>query len=100
MQIGLQDKRTEKYVPPPPPKYIEFSGQGVSLSSNKPGVDSKPIADVNLNVQAPQVDDKQPKTTIQIRLHTGKTTQITLNVSDKVSKIFDYVKRLAFCQKL
>lgn len=94
MQIGLDDKRTEKYVPPPPPKYIEFSGQGVSLSSNKPGgIESKPMGDVNLNVQAPKVDDGKPKTTIQIRLHNGKTTQITLNVTDKVAKLFEYVKR-------
>jgi len=93
LQIGLEDKRTEKYIPPPPPKYIEFSGQGVSLSNSKPGVESKPIGDINLNAQAPKVDDNKPKTTISIRLHNGKTTQLTLNFSDKVSKIFDYVKR-------
>ena len=51
------------------------------------------MGDVNLNVQAPRVDDNKPKTTIQIRLHNGKTTQLTLNISDKVSRIFEFVKR-------
>ena len=29
--VSLTDKRKEDYVPPPPPKYISFSGEGTSM---------------------------------------------------------------------
>ena len=32
LSVSLSDKTEEDYVPPPPPAYVEFSGQGVSLS--------------------------------------------------------------------
>lgn len=32
LSVSLSDKTEEKYVPPPPPAYVEFSGKGVSLS--------------------------------------------------------------------
>ena len=35
LSISLSDKTKEKYVPPPPPAYVEFSGQGVSFSEPK-----------------------------------------------------------------
>jgi UBX domain-containing protein 1 len=39
LSISLSDKTGEKFVPPPPPAYIEFSGEGVSLS--EPSKDPK-----------------------------------------------------------
>ena len=35
LSVSLSDKTEEEYVPPPPPAYVEFSGQGVSLSEPK-----------------------------------------------------------------
>jgi UBX domain-containing protein 1 len=32
LSVSLADKTSEKFVPPPPPAYVEFSGQGVSFS--------------------------------------------------------------------
>jgi UBX domain-containing protein 1 len=32
LSVSLSDKTSEKFVPPPPPAYVEFSGQGVSFS--------------------------------------------------------------------
>ena len=29
--IALEDKRQEKFIPPPPPAYVAFSGTGQSL---------------------------------------------------------------------
>lgn len=31
LSVKLEDRKTETYVPPPPPKYVEFGGSGVSL---------------------------------------------------------------------
>jgi hypothetical protein len=31
LSVSLSDKTQEKYVPPPPPAYIAFSGSGTSL---------------------------------------------------------------------
>jgi len=31
VSVGLEDKRKEMYTPPPPPKYVAYSGQGMSL---------------------------------------------------------------------
>ena len=33
VSVSLDDKTQEQYVPPPPPAYVQFSGQGVSLSA-------------------------------------------------------------------
>lgn len=29
--VALEDKRQEAYTPPPPPKYVAYSGQGLSM---------------------------------------------------------------------
>ncbi len=34
LSVSLSDKTGEKYVPPPPPAYIAFSGQGSSLGGS------------------------------------------------------------------
>ena len=33
LAVGLEDKRTQNYTPPPPPKYISFSGEGTSMGA-------------------------------------------------------------------
>ena len=33
VSVGLEDKRTQNYVPPPPPKYISFSGSGTTMGA-------------------------------------------------------------------
>lgn len=34
LSVSLSDKTGEKFVPPPPPAYIAFSGQGTSLGGS------------------------------------------------------------------
>ena len=31
VSVGLEDRRKDEYVPPPPPKYVAYSGAGVSM---------------------------------------------------------------------
>ena len=31
IDVTLEDKRGEKYTPPPPPKYVAYSGQGATM---------------------------------------------------------------------
>ena len=33
--IALEDRRKEKYIPPPPPKYVAYSGEGASLGGTQ-----------------------------------------------------------------
>jgi hypothetical protein len=35
LSIALDDQREYDYVPPPPPKYIPFSGEGVSMTDER-----------------------------------------------------------------
>ena len=59
--IALEDRRKEKKRLPTPPKYVAYSGEGMSIAQtqgvggavNKDSTDGKPV-----------VDDSQPKTTI------------------------------------
>ena len=42
LSVSLSDKTGQKYVPPPPPSYVAFSGSGTSLGGARTGqVDSK-----------------------------------------------------------
>ena len=57
----MEDRRKEKWIPPPPPKYVSYSGEGTGLGGaqaqggavNKDSVDGKP-----------NVDESAPKTNI------------------------------------
>ena len=54
--VALADKRSEDYVPPPPPKYISFSGAGQSMGEevkatggavNTAATGGKPVVDAS-----------------------------------------------------
>ena len=60
ISVGLEDRRQEAFTPPPPPKYVAYSGAGQSLG----GVQGVGLS-VNKNAGGlPPVDDSKPKTTI------------------------------------
>ena len=67
--VALADKREEDFVPPPPPKYISFSGSGTTMGEevkttggavNTAATEGKPV-----------VDASKPVTQIQFRFHNG-----------------------------
>lgn len=35
VSVGLEDKRQEAFTPPPPPKYVAYSGQGLSMGGTQ-----------------------------------------------------------------
>lgn len=91
VSVGLEDRRSEAYRPPTPPKYVAYSGSGMSMG----GTTGMGLT-VNKDAAGlPVVDDSQPKTTIQIRFHNGERASITLNLHHLVSDIHDYVMQAA-----
>ena len=87
LSVGLEDKRKETYRPPTPPKYVAYSGSGMSMGG---------VTGVGLIVDKtagglPPVDESKPKTTIQIRFHNGERTSITINLDRRVADIHEYV---------
>lgn len=91
ISVGLEDRRQETFTPPPPPKYVAYSGAGQSLG----GVQGVGLS-VNKNAGGlPQVDDSKPKTTIQLRFHNGERASITLNLDHRVAHIHEYLMSAA-----
>ena len=91
--VALNDKREEDYVPPPPPKYISFSGDG-----NKMGEEVKSTGGA-VNTAAtggkPVVDESKPKTQIQFRFHNGQRATLDVNLDHKVSDLHSYLSVVA-----
>ena len=56
------DKRKEDYVPPPPPKYISFSGEGTSMGEEVKTTGG--AVDTAATGGKPNVDPNKPKTQI------------------------------------
>lgn len=92
MGVALEDKRGSKFIPPPPPKYVAFSGGGASLggTAGVGGTVNKDAADGK-----PAVDESKPKTNLQIRFHNGERATLTLNMTHTVGDIHAYVMSAA-----
>lgn len=108
VEIGLVDKRQEDYVPPPAPAYTAFSGEGQTMGcvlqrdscccccslgwgadSDRSWCRSTPYAaeavvQGSVPTERPVLDDKKPKTTLQIRLHNGSRLRETMNLDHTV----------------
>lgn len=90
IDASLEDKRSEEYKAPPPPSYIAFSGQGVSMSATSSGGSVNVSQGIKLNV-----DPNKPKTTLTFRLHNGSTQQIEVNTTESTQNIYNYVNSIA-----
>jgi len=86
--VGLVDKRQEKYREPTPPKYVAYSGKGSAVSGN---VASKGL-ETNLDASdEPIVDESKKVTTLQIRFHNGQRKAVKFNYNHTVSDLHQYV---------
>ena len=88
VSVALDDKRSEAFVLP---RYVAFSGEGQSLDR----VGAQPIQPVNTSLSEPSVDSTQPTTNIQIRFHNGQRKNLTLNLTTRVSELYEYVMMAA-----
>ncbi|CAD8171717.1 unnamed protein product [Paramecium pentaurelia] len=94
LSVKLEDRKSEKYVPPPPPKYVEFSGSGVSLGQQQ-FVQQQQQVKVDLSKQGQiQIDPNQPTTNIMVRLSTGNTITLTVNTTTRVTVIQQHLLKM------
>ena len=85
--VSLQDRRSEEYQLPPPPKYVAFSGKGESVSA----ISSQPVGTVNMNAPDPPVEPSLPTTTVRIQFHNGQRKTLTVNLASPLQLLFEYV---------
>lgn len=90
--IALSDKRKEDYIPPPPPKYVSYSGEGASLGG---AVGTGGAVDTNAADGKPAFDASKPKTTIRFRFHNGDSAALDVNLDTKIDALFSYVESVA-----
>ena len=89
VSVGLEDKRSQNYVPPPPPKYISFSGQGASLGQAAASVGG--AVDLSATGGKPSVDPSKPTTQIQFRFHNGQRAALEVNMDHRVADLHNYI---------
>ena len=92
VSVSLSDKTSEKYVPPPPPAYIEFSGQGHSLGGGSSGPATKfakkSKACENFILEP---DRNREVTTIGVRLQNGETLTMEVNLNSSLQDVYNHV---------
>lgn len=83
VEVALVDRRAEDYEPPRAPAYTAFSGEGQRMGGAQVAPDAV-IHGAQVPAERPVVDDKQPTTTLQLRLHDGRRLRETLNLAHRV----------------
>ncbi len=84
VNCGLVDRRQEKYVPPPPPAYIAFSGTGNTTGASL-DAEAYIFTPVELaDVPAPVLADSRPSTLIQVKQASGPK-KLRLKVNSDIS---------------
>lgn len=95
LDVRLEDKRGEDYVPPPPPAYIAFSGTGSSLRSDASSTDAFVFSAASLDDVPPLiVDPGQPSTMVQIKFPSGsKPLRVKVNTNSTVLQLAAHIHR-------
>ncbi|KFH05400.1 UBX domain-containing protein [Toxoplasma gondii MAS] len=97
VHVELVNKQSEVYHPPPPPAYVLFSGDGQRLSADE-GVargTSAPRGEVDVSRGAVAVDESQPTTMLQFRLHDGQRRTQRFNETHTIADLREFVSQVA-----
>jgi hypothetical protein len=79
IEVHLNDKRSEDFVPPPAPAYVAFSGTGATLggsASASGGAAFAFTAQALAGVAGGAVDEGAPVTVLQVRTADGKKIRL------------------------
>lgn len=78
LDIALEDKRSEDYLPPAQPTYTAFSGIGAVLKKSKKSEDERDafVFSTENCTAISSVDDSRPIAVVQVRSHQGKKVKI------------------------
>ncbi|PFH36565.1 UBX domain-containing protein [Besnoitia besnoiti] len=96
VHVELVNKQSESYEPPPPPAYVLFGGEGQRLSGGEDrSGSSSPSAEVDVSRGAVTVDESQPTTMLQFRLHDGQRRAQRFNETHTIADIRDFVSQVA-----
>ncbi|CAI2379606.1 unnamed protein product [Moneuplotes crassus] len=90
VDVSLEDKRKDTYVPPPPPAYLAYSGAGASMG----GADGVGL-EVNKETGMPVVNEDEDTTSLQIRFHNGERQIVPFNLTHTVADIHTYLMQAA-----
>jgi len=85
VNVSVVNKMKEEYTAPPPPAYVAYSGGGASLGESV--VSEGAVVTASDTAEVPIVDESKPKTTIAVRLVTGKRMKATLNLDHTVAHL-------------
>lgn len=90
-KISKLSIRKEEYTPPPPPAYVEFSGNQTRIGGD-PVINPQEIdLGFNKDAEKPKVDSSKPTGRIQVRFHNGERVVLTVNTDLPVSELYNYV---------
>ncbi len=89
MNVGLEDRRQEVKRPPTPPRYVEFSGQGVSMDT------ANTVITQSVQGREYVLPENAPSTRVQIRLSDGRSVRVTIALSSTVRELYNHVAWLA-----
>jgi hypothetical protein len=84
VDIKVEDKRGEDYVPPP---YRAFSGSGNALGGGAAAPPSAAVYGPGAGARDVVVNPGAPTTTIMVKLLDGRREKVTLNLSHTVGDL-------------
>merc|ERR1711976_29143 len=92
LDIGVEDRTKENYVPPPPPAYVAFDGQATTFGGDKLAMQSGKI---NTNIAAPKFDESKPTTQLAIEYYNGEKERIKVNKDTLFDTVHSYIGQKA-----
>ena len=89
VHVDLENKTTEEYVPPPPPAYVAFSDGGAQATGSSAAMEGALAGGEGAAAAAevPVVDESKPKTTVAVRLISGKRMRCVVNLDHTVAHL-------------